>query len=129
MGSVQKRLLLLFVSRSSLRQARAPYRLRLPPGRPPTAGAGPPLPPGLSIGPWASGWFLLSGMRKGVRCRGCGRVGRGSGRPAGRVGSGPHFWEISRVGSGPEFSGSGRVGSENPWVGSGHSYLTRLDPR
>ncbi len=28
---------------------------------------------------------------------------------SGRVGSGPHFLEISRVGSGPEFSGSGRV--------------------
>ena len=48
---------------------------------------------------------------------------------SGRVGSGPHFLEISRVGSGPEFSGSGRVGSESPWVGSGHRILTRLDPR
>jgi len=71
-------LLCLFVSRPSLRQARAPYRLRLPPGRPPTAGAGPPLPPGLSIGPLVPSWLLLRGMRKGVRCRGGGfcRVGR-----------------------------------------------------
>ena len=62
------------------------------------------------------------------------RVGRGSGRPAGRVGSGrvgsgPHFLEISRVGSGPEFSGSGRVRESVGRVGSGHRILTRLDPR
>ncbi len=66
------------MSRPSLRQARAPFLLRLPTGRPPAAEVDPPLPRGLATSPEVPGWFLLSGTRGGVRCRGCGfcRVGR-----------------------------------------------------